>query len=271
MLKFDSIFTKINRPVVIGMIHLAPLDGYPEYPGFEIVFDKFKNDLDCLLDGGVDAIMLENNYDIPHYEKALDSTIPLIDSFCQELRNRTNKPLGLSVLWNDYKTALTLAKKNTFQFIRIPVFVDRVQTEYGIFEPQAQATIAFRKEIGADDILIMADIQVKHAKHLIERPITEAAKEAAQKGADALIVTGRWTGDPPTPQDVEDVRLAGQLPVILGSGITAENGKSYGADAIIVSTYFKGEKLKREHIQNIFPWQVPYELERIKQFMQSVK
>lgn len=271
MTTFDSIFTGMTKPIVIGMIHLAPLEGYPEYPGFDAVRSKFDLDLNSLLAGGVDAIMLENNYDIPHYEKALASTIPLLDQFCAMIREKTDKPLGLSVLWNDYHTALTLAHKNHLQFIRIPVFVDRVQTEYGVFEPQAEATVSLRKEIGADDVLIMADIQVKHAKHLIERPITEAAREAAQKGADALIVTGRWTGDPPTTQDVLDVRNAGGLPVVLGSGITAENGKGYGADAIIVSTYFKGEKAKGEHTQNIFPWQIPYEIERIKQFMQAVK
>ena len=75
MTNFESVF-KNKKPSVIGMVHLAPLIGYAGSPGPAIVRKKFLADMKALIIGGVDAIMIENNYDIPHYEKAKISTIP---------------------------------------------------------------------------------------------------------------------------------------------------------------------------------------------------
>ncbi|PIR94313.1 photosystem I assembly BtpA [Candidatus Falkowbacteria bacterium CG10_big_fil_rev_8_21_14_0_10_39_11] len=260
-----------KKSVVIGMIHLAPLDGCEGHPGFEVVKLKMIRDLEVLLAGKVDAIIIENNYDLPHYEKALKSTVPQFEELSKELRKRTDLPLGISLLWNDFENALDIAKKHNFQFIRVPVFVDRVKTSYGIFEPKAKECIDYREKIGAEHIGLMADIQVKHAEHLIERSIAEAAKEAVEKGADALIVTGKWTGDPPTKKDVEDVQtISGDVPVVLGSGVTAENINNYDVHGVIVGSYFKGDERKFEHEQNLYPWEVAYDIERVKKLTQAV-
>jgi len=53
-----------ERPL-IGMIHFPPLIGLPEYPGFEYVKTKMLQEVKILERGGVDAIMIENNYDLP--------------------------------------------------------------------------------------------------------------------------------------------------------------------------------------------------------------
>ena len=68
-MKKSNIFYKLFRnkkPFVIGMVHCAPLLGYKDFPGIKEVEKKFKCDFKALLDGGVDAILIENNYDIPH-------------------------------------------------------------------------------------------------------------------------------------------------------------------------------------------------------------
>jgi len=255
------------------MVHCAPLLGYKESPGIKEVEKKFMYDLRALVDGGVDAIMIENNYDIPHYEKAKPSTVPQLTDLCLKARKLTKKPLGLCVLWNDYETALSIAKIADFQFVRIPVFVDRVKTDYGIFEGKAKECLAFRKEIGADDILIFADVQVKHAEHLIKRPLYKAVGAAVKSKADAIIITGKWTGDPPTENDVlEAKKSAGKIPVVLGSGIIPENIKRYDVDGLIVGTYFKGKVgLSKKDYHNIFPWKAKIQMNLVKKFMQAVQ
>jgi uncharacterized protein len=262
-----------KRPFVIGMVHCAPLLGYEDFPGIKEVRKNFMSDLKALIAGGVNAIMIENNYDIPHYEKAKSSTIPHLTRLCIEVRKMTKKPLGLCVLWNDYEIALSIAKIADFDFVRIPVFVDKVKTDYGIFTAKADECIKFRKKIDAENILIFADIQVKHAKHLIRRPLSEAVREAVGKKADAVIITGKWTGDPPTKKDVREAsKVARKKPVILGSGITSENVKHYDVDGLIVGSYFKGEgDPKEKNYHNIFTWKARIKTKRVKRFMKAVR
>ncbi|MFH1367305.1 MAG: BtpA/SgcQ family protein [Patescibacteria group bacterium] len=264
---------KNKKPFVIGMIHCAPLLGYKNFPGVKQVKKKFEQDMAALIKGGVDSIMIENNYDIPHYECAKRSTIPILTKLCLEARQRTNKPLGLSILWNDYETALSIAKIADFNFVRIPVFVDKVKTDYGIFNAKANECLSFRKKIKADTILIFADVQVKHAEHLIKRPLARAVKEASDKKADGIIITGKWTGDPPNEEDVKEAKKSALgLPIILGSGVTPKNIKKYGADGIIIGSYFKGKgNPKEKHYHNIFPWKSAIKKDRVKRFMNSLK
>lgn len=263
---------KGKKPTVVGMVHCAPLLGYDDSPGVKEVEKIFVQDLKSLLAGGVDAVMIENNYDVPHFEKAKSSTIPQLTQLCLLARKLTKKPLGLCVLWNDYETALAIAKIAGFNFVRIPVFADKVKTDYGTFSGKAKEAVEFRKRIGAEDILIFADVQVKHAKQLIRRPLAEAVREAVVRKADAVIVTGKWTGDPPMIEDVlEAKRAARKTPVILGSGITPENLKKYDVDGLIVGSYFKGEgDPKEKDYHNIFPWKARLKTGRIKNFMKAL-
>jgi len=153
----------------------------------------------------------------------------------------------------------------------VPVFVDRVKTDYGIFESKADECIKFRKDIDAENILILADIQVKHAKHLIKRPLAETAIEAIKHRADSIIVTGKWTGDPPTINDVQETKkVSSKTPVILGSGITPENINDYKVNAVIVGTYFKEQQARGKNYHNIFPWEAKVLSTRVKKIMKAI-
>ncbi len=59
--------------------------------------------------------------------------------------------------------------------------------------------------------------------------------------ADAVIVTGTHTGEPPPQDDLVAVREASDLPVLVGSGVTADNyGDLYAlADGFIVGSFLK--------------------------------
>lgn len=253
------------------MVHCAPLLGYKNSPGIKEVEKNFLDDLKALIEGGVDAIMIENNYDIPHYEQAKLSTIPQLTYLCLRARELTKKPLGICVLWNDFETALSIAKIANFNFVRIPVFVDKVKTDYGIFDAKSDECVKFRKQIKAEDVLIFADVQVKHAKQLIKRPLHRAVSEAIVKKADTVIITGKWTGDPPTKKDVmEAKKVAGKTPIILGSGITLENLKDFDVDGCIIGTYFKStDNSKEKDYHNIFSYKARIERNRVKKFMKK--
>jgi len=260
-----------SQKTIIGAVHFMPLPGFVGYQGIERTLEKAKEDTEAFLSGGVDALIFENNYDYPH-------TIFITDEVEQAMIELIRKisphiPFGISVLWNDYKAALRIAKATGGNFIRVPVFVDRVKTQYGIVEPNAQDVIKYRKEINAEDVLLFADIHVKHAEILSTMSLIESALKAIEEGADGLVITGKWTGDAPHHEDLKSVRKeVKDFPIIIGSGASEKNitGLLTYADAVIVSTALKSGNLLKGEV-NLKPYFEKIDPEKVKRFMQKVK
>jgi len=264
-----------NNKLVIGMVHLLPTNGYKGFTSKEDILRRALEDLQVLEENGIDAIIIENNYDLPHKIKVGKETLEVMDQVIKELRKKTRLPLGINVLWNDFEASLSLANKHNCEFIRVPVFNDHVKTSFGEIKGCPEKIIEFRKKISAEHISILADIQVKHAELLNKRPLTESAKEAIEKGADGLIITGKWTGDFPTLKEVMEVKkMGGDTPVIVGSGVDKDNVKSFFkySDAVIVSTSLKdGEKKSPEEERNIKPYTAKIDPSKLKEFMLSAR
>ena len=72
----------------------------------------------------------------------------------------------------------------------------------------------------------------------------ETAKAAEFFLSDGVIITGSSTGEPVQEDDLTKVKNSLSLPILLGSGVTAENVKVYmNANAFIVGSYFKEDGL----------------------------
>ena len=206
IMRLKNIFSTKN--LIVGMVHFPPLLGYKDFPGLDVCFKKSLEDAKTLKRGGVDAIMFENNYDIPHQEFVGPETVAIMTFLVQKISKEISLPFGINVLWNDYKAALSIAKVTGASFIRVPVFVDSVKTQYGKIFAQPEKILSFREKIKASKVALFTDIHVKHAKLIEPKTISKSAKEAVKKGSDALIVTGKWTGDAPNISDLQEVRKA---------------------------------------------------------------
>ena len=83
----------------------------------------------------------------------------------------------------------------------------------------AESLMRYRTEIGADAVLVLADIQVKYARMLETRTLSRSAELARERGADAIVVTGTVTGEPQTVEQIQQAQVgAGRTPVLIGSG-----------------------------------------------------
>ena len=93
---------------------------------------------------------------------------------------------------------------------------------------------------GGPGIGILADLRVKHARSLGQRPLADSARDLRLRGlADAIIVSGEATGAPTDLQELATVREAlPDCPLIVGSGVGPENIADYAAlaDGFIVGT-----------------------------------
>jgi len=225
------------------MIHLPPLPDYPDSPGIDKIIQHALADLRVLENGGVDGILVENEYDRPHRVEATEQTIEAMTAVTLAVvQARTRVSVGCEILLNDPKASLTVAMESGADFIRTDYFVDAMtRPEFGEFAIDPVGLMAWRSSIGADDVLVFADIQVKYAEMILPRPLLESALQACQKSADAVVVTGRASGRAPTTDELlcaADGTRNFNVPVLIGSGLDPQNaaGLIQACDGAIVGT-----------------------------------
>ncbi len=231
------------RPFIIGMVHVGPLPGSPKYSGdLDKMIQEAVQNAVTLVEGGVDAVMVENFYDAPFPKNSADPvTVASMAVIVKEITKTINVPVGVNILRNCGIDAAAVAAVTRASFIRVNALSEVVITDQGILEPIAYDLMKYLKLVGHRPA-ILADVHVKHGRPLADRPIEVVAVETVERGgADAIIVSGEATGSEASINDVIKVKNVVNVPVIVGSGITADNAASFlrYADGAIVGTYFK--------------------------------
>lgn len=241
-------FTRLFRQSpIIGVIHLAPLPGAPGFGGeMGAVLDRAAGEAAAYQAAGLDGVIVENYGDAPFFPGRVPAeTVAAMAAAAHRVRQAApGLPLGINVLRNDARSALAVAAAVGAGFIRVNVLAGAMVTDQGLIEGEAHALLRLRAALKADDVAILADIRVKHAAPLAPRPLAEEARDLAGRGgADALIVTGTGTGEAADPAEIDAVKAASGLPVLVGSGATAQSAKGLlaRADGLIVGSAFKRE------------------------------
>jgi membrane complex biogenesis BtpA family protein len=230
---------------LIGMVHLAPLPGSPRWAGsMARVTDSALADAAALVEGGLDALLVENFNDVPFGAGPVEpAAVAALAVAAAEIRRAFPAvPLGVNVLRNDARAALAVACAAGAAFIRVNVHAGAVVADQGLLQTDAYHTLRDRRRLDAD-VRIFADVQAKHAAPLAPVDLDQEARDAVHRGlADAVIVTGRATGEPTALPDVKRVRgaLPG-VPVLVGSGVTPDTVSAVlaVADGAIVGTSLK--------------------------------
>jgi uncharacterized protein len=229
---------------VIGVVHLLPLPTSPRWGGsLKAVIDRAEQEATALAAGGVNGIIIENFFDAPFTKQQVDpAVVSAMSLVVQRVKNLITLPIGINVLRNDAHSALAIAACTDAQFIRVNVLTGVMATDQGLIEGQAHEVLRYRRELGSD-IKILADVLVKHARPLGSPNLTTAVRETIERGlADAVILSGWATGDPPSSEDLELAMNAAQgVPVFIGSGASWENIHTLipFANGVIVSSSLK--------------------------------
>jgi hypothetical protein len=152
-------------------------------------------------------------------------------------------PLGIQILAGGNRAALAVALAAGADFIRAEAFVFGHVADEGYMDSCAGDLLRYRKAIGAEQIAIFTDIKKKHSAHAItaDVDIVQTAQAAEFFLTDGLILTGATTGAAASVEELRAVAAVAQTPILIGSGITAENLADYQphADAVIVGSYVK--------------------------------
>ncbi len=256
----------------IGALHFSPIQGYEGYESYDSILEKAKTDLKAFEEGGISVVILENNYNIPHKTtKETDCAVQMMTSLVKDLMHDSKLSFGISVLFNDYKSALKIAHETGGQFVRVPAFVDDINTNYGKIIADSYDVIQTRKKLSAENVRIYADIQVKHATMMCNKPLEQSVLQAINAGADGLIVTGRVTGDPPKLNDLKRANAITSVPVLIGSGADTQNIECLlqYSNGVIVSTSLKEGGVVEGEV-NVKPYDRKISSKKVSDFMCAV-
>lgn len=264
--KNDAIQAIFSRPkAVIGVIHCDPFPGTPKYRGKSVsaIIERALRDAENYILGGVHGLIVENHGDIP-FSKPEDigpETPALMAVITEKVRERFGVPLGINVLANAALPAFATALAGGADFIRVNQWANAYIANEGFIEGAAAKALRYRSQLRAEHIRVFADSHVKHGSHAIvaDRSIQELTRDVDFFEADAVIATGQRTGDSATLDEIDEIRTATALPLLVGSGVTPANvcqilGRTQG---VIVASALKVDGV----------WWNDVDRERVKHFM----
>jgi membrane complex biogenesis BtpA family protein len=240
-MSFEDLFGR-GKPL-IGVLHLLPLPGAPLYDGaMQKVYDQALAELEVFKRHRLDSVIVENFRDMPYFPARVPvETVAAMAAVSREIVRAAGMPVGINVLRSDGEAAIAIATASGAHYVRVNVHMGAVVADQGVVQGSSQLSVRLRTSLKAR-ALIFADVGVKHAAPLAGRSLDIETRDLAERGlADAIIVTGDRTGVETNVADIEIVRRATTLPILVGSGATPENIDRVlpKVNGLIVGSYFK--------------------------------
>ena len=233
---------KLQEKPLIGMVHLPDFSSLSS-PNTSIdeKFNISLADALTLKKAGFDAILIENFHDVPFSKTEISQEkILLMSRIVGKIADSVpDISIGVNVLRNACVQALLVAVINSASFIRCNVWEGAYVTDQGIIESASE--VVSRKKIQLNsDVIILADVGVKHASPLGVFNLEDAAKNALERGkADAVILSGKETGKLMANEKLIEFVNTTNIKPIIGSGLNIENVETifpYISGAIIGSS-----------------------------------
>jgi membrane complex biogenesis BtpA family protein len=253
-----------NKPV-IAMAHIPALPGTPRYDeagGVDLLIERVVPDVECLMAGGVDAVMFCNEDDRPYVFKAGIEQIAAMTRVVTECAPK-GIPFGVDFLWDPF-AAIAIAQATGAAFVR-EVFTGVYESDMGLWAPSGGDIMRFRQSIGAAGVRLFYNVVPEFASALGVRSIGQRARSAVVSSlADVILVSGAMASEQPPLQSLSDVKQAiPDTPVFLNTGAKADNVAEFlrVADGAIV-----GSSLKKDG----YTWN-PVDPARVKVFMDRVR
>ena len=257
---------KTRKPLV-GVIHVGALPGTPASSlGVDELTGLAVREAAAYRDGGVDGLMVENMHDVPYLRGGVGpEVVAAMAVVARAVKAEARLPVGVQILAGANVEALAVAHAAGLDYVRVEAYAFAHVADEGLIQSSAAELLRFRKKIGADGVRVWADVKKKHSSHAITADVSLGETCAAVEfmRADAVIVSGSATGEPPRAADVTEARSHCRLPVLLGSGVTPENVAEFyeAADGFIVGSSFKEGGL----------WSNAVEPARVRRLVEAVR
>src|SRR6218665_3831525 len=216
----DDVFEQ-PKPV-IAMLHLTALPGDPGFDtrtGLTAVIDRAKEELDTLQSGGVDSVMISNEFSLPYLTKTEPITAISMARVIGELHDEISVPFGVNVLW-DGVASLDLAAATGASFVR-EIFTGVYASDFGMWNTNVGESARHRHRVDASSVRMLFNIVPEATSYLGNRDLASITRSTVFNAKpDALLVSGLTAGAPADNSALSTVKSnAGDVPVFVNTGM----------------------------------------------------
>jgi membrane complex biogenesis BtpA family protein len=253
-----------QNPLLIAALHMPTREVLQGQLTIAWLEDYVAANLQVFAKGGIRAVKLQDEF--LTLQPALPEVVALMAAIGRFARSQFPElQLGIILEAHDPLAMLAVANACGASFVRIKVYAGAMVKAQGVLHGRGAEALAFRQQLGAPQIALLADVHDRTGYSLAKEPIEFAAGQAQKSGADALILTGHSLAE--TRAHVKSVRNEGvTLPLIVGGGANLENIADIlsFADGVVVSSTLKKEGVSETDI-------VQWDLEKVQRFVDAAQ
>lgn len=251
---------------IIGLLHLRALPGDPFFPAggrVEEVIQAARADLQALQAGGVDAVLVTNEFSMPYQKKVDGVTLASMAMVVGALQSEFRVPYGVEAIY-DGDATIEICAATGAAFTRC-MFTGAWAGDLGLVDRDVSRTLRLKKALGLDALRLFYFVTSEGEVYLNDRSTEDITRSLLFNcRPDALVVGGSAAGENPGPELLRRVRaVAGNTPVVCGTGCRMDNAAQVLAagDGAFVGTTFK----KDGKFDN------PVDAQRVGAFMDRVR
>lgn len=261
----------VKKPI-IAMLHLDPLPGDPRWrygDTMESVVQHALADLKALQDGGVDGILISNEFSLP-YQRHMNFVTPAAMAYVVgRLREHIRVPFGVDCI-SDGEATIELAAAVGAAFVR-GTFCGVYVGDGGFYNNDFSALLRRKAALHLDNLKMLYFINPESDRNLDTRPLVDIAKSTIFKAhPDGLCISANAAGQDVDDALIESVKQANpEVVVLCNTGCRPDTitRKLRCGDAAVVGTYFKeGGKLENQQLENL-----RVDVNRVREFMDVVQ
>lgn len=183
-----------ERRCYIGVVHLPPLPGTPFWAqtDWEATIADVADQAMILADSGFGGVLLQSADRVyPTGDDAEPGRVVGMTRYAMVVRERcpTGFAVGVQLLRHGVSASLAVARLTGLDFVRVDALIGATLTTHGWVEPDALSIMRRRRELDADGVTVICDIESSHFHWMTgELPISALARKAVLVGADAVTV-----------------------------------------------------------------------------------
>ena len=229
---------------IIGLLHLRALPGDPFFPtggSIEEIIEAARADLHALQAGGVDGVLVTNEFSMPYQKKVDGVTLASMAMVVGALKSEFRVPYGVEAIY-DGDATIEICAATGAAFTRC-MFTGAWAGDLGLVDRDVARTLRLKKALGLDALKLFYFVTSEGEVYLNDRSTLDITKSLLFNcRPDALVVGGTAAGENPGPELLSRVRTAaGGTPVICGTGCRMNNVEQVltAGDGAFVGTTFK--------------------------------